>query len=60
MFSIKKKFINVSVSMYIMRVCLFSALSRKVGALHVSIIINIIIIIIITVVLYSANVYIFF
>ena len=35
--------ITFSISMYIMRVCLFSALSRRVGALQISIIIIIII-----------------
>ena len=37
--------ITFSISMYIMCVCLFSALSRRVGALQISIIIIIIIII---------------
>ena len=36
--------ITFSISMYIMCVCLFSALSRRVGALQISIIIIIIII----------------
>ena len=34
--------ITFSISMYFMCVCLFSALSRRVGALHISIIIIII------------------
>ena len=36
-------FDNISISMYIMCVCLFSALSRRVGSLQISIIIIIII-----------------
>ena len=38
----KKNLITFCISMYIMCVCLFSALSRRVGALQISIIIIII------------------